>query len=126
MNAPVQHPMDMAHAFDARLNAGDVDGLLALLAPQAVSRTPQGEVLEDREAIRANFAELVAAGARLENRPRQVLGNGTVALLLIDWTLELTAVDGAPTLTGTTTNVVVQDGETGEWRLAVLNPAGTT
>ena len=48
-----------------------------------------------------------------------------MALLLIDWTLELTAADGVPAMTGTTTNVVVRDPATGGWRLAILNPIGT-
>ncbi len=115
----------MTSAFDARLNNGDLDGLLALLAPGAISRTPQGEVLEDPEAIRANLAGLIAAGAHLVNRPRPALVSGDVALLLIDWTLELTAADRVAPMSGTTTNVVVRDAAAGGWRLAILNPLGT-
>ena len=125
MTTIVENAFDMSSAFDTRLNDGDIDGLLALLAPGAVSRTPQGEVLDDRQAIRDDLAGLIAAGARLDNRPRLVLAGGDVALLLIDWTLELTAVDGAAPMTGTTTNVVVRDRAAGGWRLAILNPLGT-
>jgi len=116
---------DMSSAFDLRLNDGDIDGLIALLAPAAISRTPQGEVLNNPADIRANLAGMIAAGARLENRLRQVMASGDVALLLIDWTLELTAVPDAPPMTGTTANVVVRDAATSGWRLAILNPLGT-
>ncbi|HWC79545.1 MAG TPA: nuclear transport factor 2 family protein [Pseudonocardiaceae bacterium] len=125
MTNTVNDAFDMSSAFDTRLNDGDLEGLLALLAPGAISRTPQGEVLEDPQAIRANLAGLITAGARLHNRPRLVLTSGDVALLLIDWTLELANVGGTPTMTGTTTNVVTRTGADDGWRLAILNPIGT-
>lgn len=124
--APLIHdPIDMSSAFDAHLNGGDLDGLVALLAPDAISRTPQGELLDQPEAIRDDLAGMIAAGARLHNRPRLALVSGDVALLLIDWTLQLTDVAAAPTMTGTTTNVLIRTGMDGGWKLAILNPLGT-
>lgn len=125
MTSTIKDAIDMSSAFDTRLNDGDLEGLLALMAPGAISRTPQGEVLESPEAIRDNLAGMIAAGARLHNRPRLVLASGDVALLLIDWTLELTNVNEAPTMTGTTTNVLTRTGPGNDWRLAILNPIGT-
>jgi ketosteroid isomerase-like protein len=125
MSTVIDTAIDMSSAFDRRLNDGDLEGLLSLLATDAVSRTPQGEVLTDPQAIRDNLAGMINAGARLHNTPRLVLTSNDVALLLIDWTLELTNVPGAPAMTGTTTNVVTRADAAEGWKLAILNPLGT-
>jgi hypothetical protein len=56
----VKTPSGMSAAFTDRMNAGDLDGLVGLLAPDAVSRTPAGEVLTDPTKIRADLAGLLA------------------------------------------------------------------
>jgi ketosteroid isomerase-like protein len=125
MTTVVENPIDMSSAFDGRLNGGDIDGLMELLAPGAISRTPQGDVLQDAASIRENLAGMIAAGARLHNTPKQVFSSGDVALLLIDWTLAFNSAPDAPATAGTTANVVVRDTATGSWKLAILNPMGT-
>lgn len=115
---------DMSTAFQDRVNAGDLDGLIELLAPDAVSRSVRGEVLTDPEKIKADLAGLLAGKPHLVNTPRHVLVGGDVALMLIDWTLEVDTPAGRTSLAGTTTNVVRRDHD-GTWRLAVLNPTGT-
>jgi len=121
----IKNPIDMSSTFDTCLNKGDIEALMGLLAPNAVSRTPQGDVLTDQEAIRENLAGMIAAGATLHNTPRHVLVSGDAALLLIDWTLTFAPEVGAPAASGTTTNVVVRDAASGSWQLAILNPMGT-
>ena len=124
MSTTGETPSDMSAAFAARMNAGDLDGLVGLLAPDAVSRTPAGEILTDPTQIRADLAGLLARRPHLVNALRHTLISGDVALEIIDWTLELDAPDGRARLAGTTANVVRRD-EHGAWRLAVLNPTGT-
>lgn len=124
MTTTIETALDLSPAFDERLNAGDLDGLMALLAEGAVSRTPEGSVLTARDDIRANLAGLISAGAVLHNKPRVGLESGDVALLMIDWTLEIDSPSGRVNMSGTTANVARRD-IAGSWRLAVLNPAGT-
>ena len=124
MTITVKTPSDMSAAFTDRMNAGDLDGLVGLLAPDAVSRTPAGEILTDPTKIRADLAGLVARRPHLVNNLRHALISGDIALEIIDWTLELDTPDGRASLAGTTANVVRRD-EHGDWRLAVLNPTGT-
>jgi uncharacterized protein (TIGR02246 family) len=119
----VETPFDMSMAFQDAVNAADLDGLLALLAPDAVSRTVRGEVLTTAAAIKEDLAGLIAGNPRLVNTPRPVLTSGDTALMLIDWTLETDTPEGRASLAGTTTNVVRREGDAG-WRLAVLNPMG--
>jgi ketosteroid isomerase-like protein len=125
MSALVENPIDMSSAFDSRLNDGDIEGLIELLAPSAISRTPEGNVLRDEASIRENLAGMIAAGAQLHNTPKHAFASCDVALLLVDWTLEFSAAPEAGAATGTTANVLIRDTATGSWKLAILNPMGT-
>jgi uncharacterized protein (TIGR02246 family) len=120
-------PHALTAAFTAALNAGDLDAILACFAPDATMRTPQGAVISGAEALRAEFAATVAAGAHLTNAPRLALPAGDGArLLVVDWTLAITAPDGTrATLTGTTANVARRSPD-GGWRYTLLNPLGTS
>ncbi len=125
MTVLVENPIDMSSAFDSRLNDGDIDGLMELLTSDAISRTPQGDVLQGTESIRENLAGMIAAGACLHNTPKHVFVSGDAALLLIDWTLTFNTAPDAPAAAGRTANVVVRDRTTNSWKLAILNPSGT-
>ncbi|MGW7822082.1 YybH family protein [Streptomyces puniciscabiei] len=125
MNTAITDPALLPGAFEAALNGGDVEGVLALFAPGATMRTPAGEVITGHEALRREISGTVAARGRLTNVPRHTLVGAEAALLVTDWTLEVTAPDGervAPT--GTTANVACR-GVDGCWRFVVLNPLGT-
>ncbi|WP_217163417.1 nuclear transport factor 2 family protein [Streptomyces sp. AC512_CC834] len=125
MKSAITDPALLPGAFEDALNGGDVEGVLALFAPGATMRTPAGEVIAGHEALRREISGTVAARGRLTNIPRHTLRGAEAALLVTDWTLEVTAPDGervAPT--GTTANVACR-GVDGCWRFAVLNPLGT-
>ena len=122
--APVCAATDMPIVFQDRVNAGDLDGLLALVAPGAVSRALTGEVLTTPDEIRTEMAGLLAGHPKLHNRPRHVLVSGDTALLVIDWTLDVDGSDRRVQLSGTTANVLRHTEQEG-WRFSVLNPAGT-
>ena len=62
---PALEPDQLERLFVERMNAGDVDGLVALFEPGAVMAHAPGEVAEGHEAIRRVFEGLVAAGTRL-------------------------------------------------------------
>jgi uncharacterized protein (TIGR02246 family) len=66
--AAVQKPEEWPRTFTERLNAGDLDGIVALYAPDARFVTPMGDVLVGRDAIRPVLAGLVAARTRFASR----------------------------------------------------------
>jgi uncharacterized protein (TIGR02246 family) len=125
MSSFVTDPAKLPVLFEGALNAGDVDGVLALFAPDAAMRTVSGEHIVGAEALRAEIAGTVAARGRLTNVQRHTIVGGETALLVTDWTMRIDGPGGeriAPT--GTTANVARRDAHAG-WRFTVLNPLGT-
>lgn len=124
MSTTITDPAQLPTVFQDALNAGDVEGVLALFAPGAGMRTVAGEQITGPEALRAEIAGTVAAHGRLTNVQRHTLLGGDTALLVTDWTMEIDGPDGeriAPA--GTTANIARRDAD-GTWRFALLNPLG--
>ncbi|MFJ4652996.1 YybH family protein [Nocardia sp. NPDC088792] len=125
MDTRITDPAQLPVVFEERLNAGDVEGVLALFAPDAAMRTTAGAVISGRAALHREISGTVAAGARLDNVRRHTLIGADTALLVTDWTMEIDGPDGVRVSpTGTTANVARRVGAD-EWRFAVLNPLGT-
>ncbi|MFJ2580761.1 YybH family protein [Kitasatospora aureofaciens] len=125
MSPVITDPAKLPILFQDALNAGDVDGVLALFAPGAGMRTVAGEHITGAEALRAEIGGTVAARGRLTNVSRHTLVGAETALLVTDWTLEIDGPGGeriAPT--GTTANIARRDAD-GDWRFTLLNPLGT-
>jgi uncharacterized protein (TIGR02246 family) len=61
---PAREPQDLERLLIARQWVGDVDGMAALFAPDAVVDSGEGRLTRGREAIRAFFAEITATGRK--------------------------------------------------------------
>lgn len=75
---PARDPQDLERLLVSRERAGDVDGMVALYEPHAVLDCGDGRLRRGREAIRAFFAEEVAAGKKFDfgdQRPAIVSGD---------------------------------------------------
>ncbi len=75
---PARDPQDLERLLVSRERAGDVDGMAALYEPNAVLDCGDGRRKLGREAIRAFFAELVAAGRKFDfgdQRPAIISGD---------------------------------------------------
>ncbi|MEU5431847.1 nuclear transport factor 2 family protein [Streptomyces sp. NPDC020719] len=112
-------------AFEDALNAHDADRVLALYAPTATMRTVTGEVISGSTALRREVEQTIAAHPHITNTTRHVLiGDGT-ALVIVDWSMQLTTPDGhRVAASGTTANVAGRNTD-GTWRFTILNPTGT-
>jgi ketosteroid isomerase-like protein len=76
--APAVEPEELERLFVERVNAGDVEGLVALYEPDAVMATEAGSVAVGLEAIRRMFEEFVASGVELtlgDQQPTLSLGD---------------------------------------------------
>jgi uncharacterized protein (TIGR02246 family) len=125
VNSRIVDPARLPFAYADALNAGDADAVLALFHQDATMRTFTGEVLSDREALRAETVHSIAAQARLTNKPRVTQTGGDTALIIVDWNLEATLPDGTRISPAGTTTAVARRSADGSWRFAVLHCQGT-
>ncbi|HKE51419.1 MAG TPA: nuclear transport factor 2 family protein [Actinomycetes bacterium] len=58
-------PGDLERLYVQRVNAGDVDGLVALFEPDAVVAFAPGQMATGSQAIRQLFTDLVGSGVQL-------------------------------------------------------------
>lgn len=65
MRRVAQEPNDLEKFFVERVNAGDVDGLVALYEPNAILARGDGKVVVGLEQIREFFVEFLASRPRL-------------------------------------------------------------
>jgi uncharacterized protein (TIGR02246 family) len=118
-------PAEVPHAFDAAMNAGDLDGLLRVFSNNATMRMTNGEVAQESPAeLRGAMAQLLAMKPRICNTVRRVLSSDNIALVLLDWTLSVTLPDGQPRVEQGTATQVMEKGRDGGWRLRISNPLG--
>lgn len=111
-------------AFADRFNAGDVDDLLALFAPDAVFVPAPGTVVAGDD-IRGALNQFLAIGLPFVLTPGRVLQSGATGLIVADWSIDGVGPDGSTVaLAGRTADVAVYDVE-GGWRYAIDNPFGT-
>src|SRR5262245_2754491 len=74
-------PGDLERLYVERVNAGDVDGLVALFEPDAVVAFAPGQMATGSKAIRQLFTDLVGSGVQLTFRGQQrTLRAGDLAL----------------------------------------------
>ncbi|WP_426621256.1 YybH family protein [Microbacterium sp. As-52] len=125
MTEPVMDLATVHLVFMERFNAGDIDGLLAMNAPDVVFVPVPGEPVSEPEEVRAGLEQFLGLGGQIRMTPRHVFVSGAVGLVISDWALDGAAPDGSPiSLAGSTSDVAVFD-ETHGWRVAIDNPFGT-
>lgn len=74
-------PEDITRLFVERVNAGDIEGLVALYEPDAVLAYPPGTETRGHDAIRALLAQMLAARPQFpEEKPLPTLRCGDIAL----------------------------------------------
>ena len=117
-------PEDIDRMFEKELNAGNVDGLLALYESSATFTVEPGKVVSGTAAIREALNGFLALKPVITLRPK-VLGNsGDVALISSSWELKGTGPDGKPMeLTGSSAEVVRKQAD-GTWKFVVDSPWG--
>ena len=75
---PARDPQDLERLLVSRQHAGDVEGMVVLFEADAVIDSSDGRLTRGKTAIRAFFAEQVAAGRKFqigEQRPALVSGD---------------------------------------------------
>ncbi|MBN9524275.1 nuclear transport factor 2 family protein [bacterium] len=123
--APVLRPEDWSGEFAERVNAGNLDGAVALYAPDAHFLPPEGgEPLVGRDRIRPVLAGLIAARTRFRGRVVRAVVVGDVAVLYTDF--EGTKVEASGETVGVRSRAVevLRRRSDGGWQLIVGDPNG--
>lgn len=115
-------PRALMRAFADRLNAGDLDSLVALYEPSAVFEAQPGVVVHGHAAIREALAGLIALGPAITADTVQVLIGGDVALVVNEWTMTGTASDSEAVRQGGRSADVVRRQPDGRWLVVVDKP----
>jgi ketosteroid isomerase-like protein len=111
-NERAQNPEDLARFFVERVNAGDVDGLVALYEPEAILVGPQGQVMKGAKAIRGFYSALLKSRPTFQpGDQRPALQNGGLALTSSRLT------------NGIVTAGVAREQPGGSWRWVIDQPA---
>jgi uncharacterized protein (TIGR02246 family) len=116
----VTDPADMHRVVDEAFNAADLDGLVALYEPDARMVRMDGSVAEGSEAIRAEWAGLMAMGGRIASTTRYVIGTGDLALLRGDFAF----TSGDVAFESSTAEVVRRQPD-GTWLYVIDHPSGS-
>lgn len=81
MHKPAKKPNDLEKFFVERVNAGDIDGLVALYEPNAVVAYDNGKAAIGQKQIREFFSEFLANRPQLDpSNQAEALCNGDLAL----------------------------------------------
>jgi uncharacterized protein (TIGR02246 family) len=106
--------------FEERINAGDLDGLVALYEPNATFVPQDGEALHGTAAIREALAGFVAMQPKLKMNVTRVIPIGSdLAMLYNDWSM----VAGGRAAAGKAIELMRRQAD-GTWRFVLDAPFG--
>jgi len=78
---PAREPNDLERLLVDRQRAGDIDGMVALFAPDAIIDTGDGKIVKGHAAMRALYEGFAAAGRKFRHGVQQPARiNGDLAL----------------------------------------------
>jgi uncharacterized protein (TIGR02246 family) len=120
--ADARTPADVDRLFGERVNAGDVDGVVALYEPTATLLGLDGTPATGHAAIRAAIAGLVSLAPRMTMNVGRVVEAGDVAALYNDWHMTGTGPDGkALDVRGSALEIVRRQAD-GRWLFVIDDP----
>ncbi len=108
---------DIHPAVERAVNNEDVEGFLALYAPDACMVLPDGSTITGHETIRELATQLMAMKGRMKVRTRYVIEAGDLAILSNEWTYTV----GDQTVGATTAEVARRQAD-GGWLYVVDHP----
>jgi uncharacterized protein (TIGR02246 family) len=109
--------MDIHPAVEAGVNNQDLDGLMALYAPDASMVLPDGSTVTGTEAIREQWRGFLEMKGRMTLRSRYAIEAGDLAILSNEWTYTA----GDQTMSAVTAEVARRQTE-GGWLYVIDHP----
>jgi uncharacterized protein (TIGR02246 family) len=125
VSATLPHkPEDWLRVFEQRLNAGDLDAVIALYEPAAHFIANSGETLAGHDAIRKALGSLIQAKTHFRSRVVRAVTFDNVAQLYTDF--EGTRIDESGKTVPVHNNAVevLRRQSEGSWKLIMGDPNG--
>ena len=120
----VRSPEEIDRIFERELNAGNLDGLVALYEPTAAFTVEPGKVVTGTAAVREAIAGFLALKPNISLSPRVLANTGDIAMVSSKWKLKGTAPDGsAVDLSGESVEIVRRQAD-GTWKFVIDSPWG--
>ena len=117
-------PKDVQSQWAKAFNAGDLEGLMALYAPDAFLVPHPGQPVQGHDAIREALKNFVSLGAKIEIDADYVLETKDTALLRGRWQLTGKGPDGQPLDMRGSSSEVVRKQPDGNWVYVIDHPYG--
>jgi uncharacterized protein (TIGR02246 family) len=115
-------PADVDRLLGERLNAGDVDGVVALYEPTAVLLHEDGTAVVGQEAIRKAYEPLAAGKPTIDMGSYRVVTSDDLATVSHDWSAVATGADGKRVSATGAASEVVRRQPDGTWRFVIDDP----
>jgi uncharacterized protein (TIGR02246 family) len=116
-------PQDCNRLFAERLNAGDLDGVIALYERSGTLVRADRTAAVGHEAIADDLAGIVALHPQITMNVKQVFsGGGDVAVLYNDWQVTATDADGKRIEFSGRAVEIVRRQPDGTWRFVIDDP----
>ena len=120
---PARTPQECDNLFEQRINAGDLEGLVALYERQATFVPQEGEPVTGTDAIRQALSGFVAMKPKLKMGVTKVITAGAdLAVLYNDWSMSATGPDGSAIKTTGKAVEVMRRQADGTWLFVVDAP----
>jgi uncharacterized protein (TIGR02246 family) len=117
------NPEDVDRLFGERVNAGDLEGLVALYEPTATLVRQDRSTATGTEEIRKELAQLMALKPQITMNVSRIVSDGAdIAVLHDEWHATGTTPDGKPLILTGRASEVVRRRRDGTWRFVVDDP----
>jgi uncharacterized protein (TIGR02246 family) len=117
-------PQDVQTRWEKAFNAGDLEGLMALYAPDACLVPQPGQTVQGKSAIREALQNFLSLGAKIKIEADYVVESKDTALLRGRWQLTGKTPDGQPLdMHGKSSEVVRRQPDSG-WVYIIDHPYG--
>jgi ketosteroid isomerase-like protein len=122
ITAQTGDPEQLGQLFAERVNARDLDGMLALYEDTATFVGPDGVSASGKQEIRVRLEGLLAMKPQISASDGNVVIAGDLALMSNRWTMRLGVLDSdAPGVDGRSTEVARRQKD-GGWLYVIDNP----
>jgi len=120
----VQQAEEWPSVFSQNVNAGNLEGALALYEPGAAFVRDSGEVIFGHEQFRPILAALISKQPRFESKVERSVVVGDTAILYTNFKVTIGDTAGKPTEMKSRAIEVLRRQADGTWKLIVGDPNG--